>query len=390
MKKLNRRRIFGTALKRAMSVLLCACMVMPLVPTVSADSHNVRLVRDTQIGGERSNLFDYDWKFKLTSDDCSAFGYDDSDWRVLDLPHDWKIERGSDYNTLYGKETAWYRHDLYLPEALKDKDISLRFDCVQKNTTVYVNGKYAAYYPAGYSTFNVELTDLLNFGNTVNEIAVKVEYEYADAWWYTGAGIIRDVWLTVTDKVHVNYGGTYIYTDGKSTASIDAEIKNDTSVSKTVTVSETVLDADGKSVASSSKRVTVPAGGIVTDTQTLNVSNAKLWDTENPYLYTMKTELSCDGKIVDTYTGTFGFRTIEIDPEHGFFLNGKQTKLKGAALHQDLGALGGVSNYEGTKKRLIQLKEMGINAIRTAHNICPPEWVVRRLADCSSCAMSSA
>ena len=375
MKKLNRRRIFGSALKRAMSVLLCACMVMPLVPTVSADSHNVRLVRDTQIGGERSNLFDYDWKFKLTSDDCSAFGYDDSDWRVLDLPHDWKIERGSDYNTLYGKETAWYRHDLYLPESLKDKDISLRFDCVQKNTTVYVNGKYAAYYPAGYSTFNVELTDLLNFGNTVNEIAVKVEYEYADAWWYTGAGIIRDVWLTVTDKVHVNYGGTYIYTDGKSTASIDAEIKNDTSVSKTVTVSETVLDADGKSVASSSKHVTVPAGGIVTDTQTLKVSNAKLWDTENPYLYTMKTELSCDGKIVDTYTGTFGFRTIEIDPERGFFLNGKQTKLKGAALHQDLGALGGVSNYEGTKKRLIQLKEMGINAIRTAHNICPPEWV---------------
>ena len=371
-----RKSYLNRTLKKLLAVLLAILMLPIGSLSVFAESESVRAVRDSQLGGERSSLFSYDWRFTLgDSKEYSECEFDDSGWKKLDLPHDFKIT-DRDPEKWLTDEIGWYRKTLYLPESERGKEVSLRFDGVQCRTTVYVNGEYAGYYPGGYSSFNIDITEFLNFGNFGNTIAVKVDWTRQDAWWVPGAGIQRDVWLTVTDKLCVNYVGTYIYTDGTSKATIETEIRNYYDIDKSATVKQTVLDRDGNAVATSkSATVTVRAGAVVTDTQELTVTNASLWELDSPYLYTMKTEIISDGKIADTYTGTFGFRTIKTDPDKGFFLNGKNIKLHGVCLHADLGVLGGAQNYAGVKARFEKLKKMGVNAIRTAHNQCDPMWV---------------
>ena len=233
------------------------------------------------------------------------------------------------------------------------------------------------YYRSGYGTFQVDITDFVKFGNEENVVAVQVAFKHQDSWWYTGAGILRDVWLTTTGPVHVNYNGTYIYTDGIRNATIETEIANTSVEDKTVTVKQTVLDkATGEAVAETSlSDVAAQADAVTTIVQELTVENAKLWGIDSPNLYTMKTEILEGEQVLDTYTTTFGFRTIEMDANEGFSLNGEYMKLHGVCIHADLGALGGAMSYAGMKARLVKLKEMGVNAIRTAHNICDPIWV---------------
>lgn len=325
------------------------------------------------MGEMRSCRFSNDWKFKLSSEDASAYVYDDSQWQELDLPHDWKI---GNVDTFYSTETGWYRKTFYLPEENRGKNTAIRFDSVQNHSTLFVNGTEVGKNCFGYTSFQFDITGFLNYGNTPNVIAVRVDFQYEDAWWYTGAGMHRDVWLTITDPVHVNHGGIYITTNGMDEGTIETEVVNTSGESKTVIVRQTVLDADGKAVAvSEGSSLTVAAGALEMDTQTFTVADAKLWSLEHPNLYIMRTEILDGEKVLDTYRTRFGFRTIAADPNEGFFLNGEYRKLHGVCLHSELGALGGAENYAAIKTRLLKMKAMGANAIRTAHNLCDEEWL---------------
>jgi len=360
--------------RAAAAFALAAAMVLPSAP-VLAVSQTDRLVRDTQIGGERSRLFDDGWKFKLAgSGDYSAAGYDDSAWQDISVPHDWTIY---DVNNLYTNNVGWYRKTFYLSPADKGRNIAIRFDGVYMNSTVYINGQQAGNWPAGWTTFQMDITDKLNFGNTPNVVAVKVDYKQPSAWWFTGAGIQRDVWLVVANPVQVNFNGTYISTKSISSASgtavIQTEVLNKSSADASVTVAQTITDAAGGAVAASeSAPLTVAAGKVSTDTQQLTVPNPKLWSIDSPNLYMMKTEIKSGGVVVDTYTTSFGFRTFVMNPNNGLFVNGQYVKIHGVCLHTDLGALGAAMNYAALEDRLKTMKAMGVNAIRTSHNVASP------------------
>lgn len=361
-------------IKTAMALILTIAMILPLCISTQAVSETMRRIRDTQIGGERSRLFSSDWKFQINSGDFYAANYDDSAWQDIDLPHDWLIY---DVNNLYRANVGWYRKTFYLPETDLGKNIAIRFDGVMRDSTIYVNGKLAGSYPCGWSTFQMDITDLLYYGNTPNVIAVRVNYRYVDAWWYTGAGIQRDAWLTVTDPVHVNYNGIYINTKDISAASgtavIETEVINKSGAARSVTVAQTVLDAGGTSVATAeSAAFNVPAGELVIDTREMVVPAPKLWGVNNPNLYTLKTEIKSAGTIIDTYTTSFGFRTVRLDPNEGLFLNDEYVKIHGVCLHSDLGGIGAVASHAALEARLVKMKQMGVNAIRTAHNVCDP------------------
>jgi len=361
----------------ALALVMLLVMTAPSLAPALAVPESTRSIRDNQIGGERSRLFSAGWKFQINSGNFYAYDYDDTTWQDVDVPHDWLVR---DVNNLYRADVGWYRKTFYLPESDRGKNIAIRFDGVMRDTTVYVNGEQAGQYPCGWSTFQMDITDKLNFGNTPNVVAVRVNYRYQDAWWYTGAGMLRDVWLTVADPVHVNFNGTYISTKditaSSAVAVIETEVMNKSGAAATVTVAQTVIDADGTAVAAGESAVlAVPAGQVAIDTRELTVPNPKLWGIDAPNLYTMKTEIKSGGAVIDTYTTTFGFRTIRLDPNNGLFLNGEYVKVHGVCLHDDMGALGAISNYAAMERRLIKMKEMGVNAIRTAHNVCPPEWV---------------
>jgi len=361
--------------RAAAVIVLAAAMILPAATPALAVSETDRRVRDTQIGGARDRLFDDGWKFQISnSGDYSAANYDDSAWQDVDVPHDWTVY---DVNNLYTNNIGWYRKTFYLSGADRGKNVAVRFDGVYMNSTVYVNGQQVGNWPAGWTTFQMDITDKLNFGNAPNVIAVKVDYKQPSAWWYTGAGIQRDVWLVVANPVQVNFNGTYISTKditaGSGTAVIQTEVLNKSGAAAAVTVAQTVLDADGNAVAAGeSAPLTVPAGKVSNDTQQLTVPNPKLWSIDSPNLYMMKTEIKSGGAVVDTYTTSFGFRTFKMDPNNGLFVNGQYVKLHGVCLHTDLGALGAAMNYSALERRLETMKAMGVNAIRTSHNVASP------------------
>lgn len=206
-------------------------------------------------------------------------------------------------------------------------------------------------------------------------IAVKVTTAQPSSRWYTGSGIYRDVTLTVTDPVHVDYNGMYVTTptleedlkSGKAKVSVEANIVNGTQESKEATVTEQILDADGKVVAEKSAVQTLGEEKAKV-TQELEVENPHLWSTDDPYLYTAKTQITVDGTVVDEYETTFGMRYLTFTTDKGFYLNGKYTKLNGMCLHHDFGALGAAANERAVERQLQQIKAMGANAVRTSHN----------------------
>ncbi|GAA5184741.1 hypothetical protein GCM10023322_26900 [Rugosimonospora acidiphila] len=351
--------------------------------------------------GDRTIDLGRSWRFVLANPaaatdptgqyaDAAAPGYDDTGWRLVDVPHDWSIElapeQASDTNGGTGYfhgGLGWYRKSLTLPASLAGKRLSIEFDGVYMDSSVYVNGTLVGSHAYGYTGFAFDLTGLLHLdGVTPNVIAVQVRNQLPSSRWYSGSGLYRNVRLVVTDPVHVARWGTFVSTpdlantigSGRADVRISTQVANDSGQAAQVLVVSTVLDPQGRQVGRKISDVTVPPDGH-TDTVTVPVVRPALWSVDQPRLYTLRTELSVGGHTVDTYLTTFGIRYVRIDPDHGVFLNGQHLKLHGVDLHHDQGALGSAVHADALTRQMLLMKTMGVNAFRTSHNPPSPEML---------------
>lgn len=326
---------------------------------------------------DRKLLFNNGWKFtkqELNTGIESVCG-EGILWSKVDLPHDWLIY---DTNNLYETCEGWYKKDFEIG-ALDNRVISICFEGVYMNSSVYVNRVAVGEWKYGYSTFEFDITNFLRLGK--NEIIVRVIYQSPNTRWYSGAGIYRNVWLKTKAPSHLVTDGIYIATRKEKEGwcvELETEATGLTNLKSDIKVKHTILDKEGTEVCSSEQKVLLQSG-IATDKQTLFLEKPVLWNLENPYLYSLKTEIQIDGISVDEELQQFGFRTHRFDCNDGFFLNDNYVKLHGACEHHDLGALGAAVNKVALKRQLTLLKEMGINAIRTSHNM--PAVEMMELAD---------
>jgi beta-galactosidase len=331
--------------------------------------------------------FDNGWLFFLgdaTGADQAAFA--DSAWRSLNVPHDWSIEGPFDQNaTTLGNGgylpagVGWYRKHFTLPANLSGRRIFVEFDGVMANSDVYINGTHLSNRPYGYVSFRYEITAQATFGATANVIAVRVDDSAQPASrWYAGAGIYRHVRLIGADPVHVGQWATTVTTPTVSataaTVHVQTTVVNQGTTSQSVTVQAVVSDPAGTKLAPvTSAAQSVAAGGSADFAVDVPVANPKLWSTTSPNMYELVTNVAAGGTTLDDDVTAFGIRTIQFDPTAGFSLNGTNMKLKGMAIHPDVSGLGTAVPMRAWQRRLAQMKGIGANALRTAHNPFAPE-----------------
>ena len=364
--------------------LLCAVVILAHLSNAAVSFANSRPGRTVS--------FNQDWRFRL-GDVAGAqdAGFDDSQWRQLDLPHDWSIEgdfseqnpAGTGGGALPGG-LGWYRKTFTVPATAKGKLIFVEFDGVYRNSEVWINGHYLGKRPYGYSSFEDELTAYLNYGAKPNVIAVKVDNsQQPNSRWYSGSGIYRNVWLTTLDPVHVEHWGTYVTTPevNEQSASVlmQTKVSNDSKSSAAVNLITIIQDANGREVARAAERNVAAKGSHAEVSQTLKVSAPMFWSDDRPYLYKVISQLEQGGRVVDRYETPLGIRTFRFDVEKGFFLNGKPLKIRGTCNHHDLGSLGTAVNTRALERQLELLKGMGVNGLRTSHN--PPAPELLEIAD---------
>lgn len=330
--------------------------------------------------------FDFDWKFALNDQpgaDRSEFN--DSKWRLLDVPHDFSIEHPFDSTAATGggggytySGIGWYRKHFKTEPGFSGRKIGILFDGVYRNSEVWINGHYLGICPYGYSSFYYDLTQHLNPVGKENIIAVKVNTtEQPNSRWYTGSGIYRHVWLVAKNKMHIDQWGVFARTveanNDKASVDISIELSNENKVDQSCTVITKLIDASGKEAGSTESKLKAKPGVAQKIEQNISINRPALWSIEQPNLYRLQVEIRSDGKVIDQYVSPFGIRTFRFDPNKGFSLNGKHVKLKGVNNHHDGGPLG-AAVLNGTYKRRLQiLKSMGCNAIRMSHNPPAPE-----------------
>ncbi len=345
----------------------------------------------------QTQLFDDGWRFHLGgAQSAETVGFDDSQWRTVDLPHDWSIEDlpGTDSpfspnavsQTSGGFTTGgngWYRKTFSLPESMKGKLIQLQFDGVYMNAECWLNGQSLGNHPYGYTTFWYDVTSKIKFDKE-NVLAVQVKNEGANSRWYSGSGIYRHVWLKAVDPLHVTPFGVYITTpevsSEKAMVKIVTEVGNKTQKQAEIKLVTRILDAASKEAA---KTESVFTPGTENVEQVLSVLKPGLWSVETPVLYTAVTEVYADGKLCDKTETTFGIRTIAFSVEKGFQLNGKTVELKGGCVHHDNGPLGAKAYDRAEERRIELLKASGYNAVRCSHNPPSPAF----LAACDKLGM---
>jgi beta-galactosidase len=333
--------------------------------------------------------FDADWRFLQDSiDGAEAVGYDDSEWRLLSVPHDWSVETPTDreLNRKTGNGGAfmkngvgWYRKTFDIPVDYRGKRVGIEFDGVMANSFVWINGHLLGNRPYGYSSFYYDMTDYLNCGGT-NIIAVKVDYSLQpSSRWYSGAGIYRHVRMVVKDAVNIDHWGVFVSTPEVSktaaTVKVVTTVTNTSDAQSTVTVRTSLLDPQGKKADGTQNELSLEAGQSQDVEQFITVANPKLWDTEDPNLYRAKSEILAGKKRIDDVTTTFGIRTAVYKADSGFWLNDRNIKIQGVCLHQDGGGLGIAVPLRVWEYRLNILKSIGVNGIRTAHNPMDPGFL---------------
>ena len=329
--------------------------------------------------------FNKDWLFsKGDPKGANTYGFNDTDWRKLDVPHDWAIEGPFDkkYNARTGglpvHGTAWYRKHFTLGKAYAGKRISIAFDGAMNNSKVWLNGVFIGERPFGYMGFEFDLTPHIKFGED-NVIAVQLSPEDLASRWYSGAGIYRNVHLKINNPVHIPQWGTYIttpkVTEQEAEVQIETTLRN-SSEHNTKVVLETIFeDHNGNVVATANKEIELLKGEDKAVTETVKITNPKRWDIESPVLYIAKSKVKINGDLVDDYVSNFGIRTIRFDVKEGFILNGKPVEFKGVCMHHDLGPLGAAVNARATERQMQIMKSMGVNALRTSHNPPSPEML---------------
>ena len=322
-------------------------------------------------------------------DGAAASDFDDRSWRKLDLPHDWAVEQGFSEKASYSHgfkrigrafpETSigWYRKKITIPQSDLGRRIHIAFDGVFRNAIVWFNGHYLGTHPSGYLGFEYDVTDYVNYGGE-NTIAVRADAMMEEGWFYEGAGIYRHVWLNKTNSLHVPADGTFVSTTKLSNASAQLASKvavvNEGSKSYQFKIVQTVLDAAGKSIATTTidKLQLKPMETKEYETN-LTIDNPKLWSVDQPYLHKMVTTIYAGNVLTDTQTTTFGIRTVYFDANKGFFLNGKHLKIKGTNNHQDHAGVGVAMPDALQDFRIATLKSFGSNAYRCSHNPPTPE-----------------
>jgi len=318
-----------------------------------------------------------------------AAKFDDAAWQEVQIPHDWvtTLPYAPDASHSHGYKTVgwkypetsvgWYRKVLTIPNEDLGKRLMLRFDGIFRNARVWFNGFYMGTEPSGYATQVYDITPYIKYGDE-NLICVRVDASLEEGWFYEGAGIYRDVWLEKSAEVSVAPFGTFVYAELKppydvAVIHVKTEVTNGGLKPQQYEVEQRLLDAEGREVAR--------ANGIVNPLQAketrscqhmMKLANPHLWSTADPYLYKMETTVKVDGKVVDIYTTTTGFRDIAFDAEQGFLLNGKPLKLKGVNMHQDHAGVGAAIPDALQAWRIRQLKAFGCNAYRASHNPMTP------------------
>jgi len=297
-------------------------------------------------------------------------------WEMVDLPHDYiinQIPNPKNNNTLgyFKYHNAWYRNRFKLDDSDRNKRITILFEGVATHATVYVNGCLMARNFCGYTSFEVDITDVVRF-NEDNVVAVYVEASDHEGWWYEGAGIYRHVWLIKTELVSVDLWGVWVnpqkIDDEKWKVPVETTLRNDSLDLVQVEVTSRILDSKGNIIAETiTNQAEIPCKDKVKVDQIMEVKNPKLWDIDDPNLYAIRTIITKNNEEIDCVDTRFGFRTIYFDAEKGFFLNGRHVKIKGVCCHQDYGLTGKAMPDRVHRYRLKKLKEMGANGYRAAH-----------------------
>nr|WP_195184139.1 LPXTG-anchored adhesin/beta-galactosidase BgaA [Streptococcus infantis] len=341
-----------------------------------------------QLIEDRKVEFNQNWHFKLNANakDAVKPDADVSSWKKLDLPHDWSIYNDFDHDSPAQNEggqlnggDAWYRKTFKLDEEDLNKNVRITFDGVYMDSQVYVNGQLVGHYPNGYNQFSYDITDYLYKDGRENVVAVHAINKQPSSRWYSGSGIYRDVTLQVTDKVHTEKNGTTILTpdlekqqNGKVDTHVTSKIVNTDDKDHEILAEYQIIERNGQAVTDLVRTASqvLKAHQSASLNAILQVDKPKLWTvhSDKPALYELVTRVYRDGQLVDAKKDLFGYRYYNWTPNEGFSLNGERIKFHGVSLHHDHGALGAEENYKAEYRRLKQMKDMGVNSIRTTHN----------------------
>ncbi len=325
---------------------------------------------------------DAGWKFFLGDPSgAETPSFSDVSWRAVVLPHDWSIENKPDKDSASGAGggffpggIGWYRKTFHAPANWKGKRVSVEFDGVYRDATVYLNGHKLGAHPYGYTAFTFDLTPELDFSGA-NVLAVRVDNSaLPNSRWYSGSGIYRHVRVVVTNTTHVAHWGVFVTApEANSTlakVSIRTRVANESSDTAGVTIETALLDNTGRKIGSSQSKLSVAPGQEDDAAQGITVSHPALWSPESPTMYRAVSTVRKDGKIIDQVVTPFGIRSLAWSAEKGLLLNGKPVKLTGGSVHHDNGPLGAAAFDRAEERRVELLKAAGMNAVRTAHN--PP------------------
>ncbi len=326
--------------------------------------------------------FNNDWRFTLTDSISYSLPYRDfTHWRPVNLPHDWSVELP--FDSIHGDGATgyllggigWYAKEFKTPINKYQQECYILFDGVYNNATFYLNGRCLAFHPYGYSPIYYQLDDYLKPQGQVNQLVIRVDHSrYVDSRWYTGSGIYRDVKMVLTDKMHIPIWGTFVttpeVTKQHARVQMTVSLDNDYGQIQRGTLRTTYYDMNHQQVAQVDSSFLIQPKSKMILNQKVDLFNPNLWNVDAPYLYEAVTEIIEDGKVIDTKSTAFGIRTIRFDAHKGFFLNGKNMKIKGVCLHHDAGIIGASFIKDVWEMRLRKLKDCGVNAIRTSHN--PP------------------
>ncbi len=344
------------------------------------------------------------WRFTREDDPRSSeVNYNDSEWQIVRVPHDWAIygpfDKNNDIHRMaivqdgqttaiehYGRTgglpftgAGWYRNNFSIPSFTSGKKVTIQFDGAMSNARVYVNGKEAGYWPNGYNTFYFDITDLINEDGQNNTLAVRLENFEEQSRWYPGAGLYRNVHVITTSEAHIPVWGTYVTTPEVNDRFARVNVRTKVVAPGEGNYKLVTEIVDGASHVVATDEVELTPYDLGELSRDLIVEAPLLWDVLQPNLYQVNSKLYEDGVLVDEYTTPFGIRMIEIVADEGFLINGRLVKFQGACMHHDLGPLGGAVNETAIRRQFRILQDMGVNAVRTSHNMPAPEYV--RIAD---------
>ena len=358
-------------------VIYAAVATFGTIPMTAAPTHTPRQVLAADAG----------WRFMLGDPSgAEATAFADGSWRIVNLPHDWSIEGAPDKDNpsasgggFFPAGIGWYRKTFTAPPDWKRKRVSVEFDGVYKNATVYLNGHKLGMHPYGYTSFAFDLTPDLDFSAS-NVLAVRVDNsEQPNSRWYSGSGIYQHVRVVVTEPTHVAHWGVFVTTpeasESAATVSLHTRVVNESSEQNEVTLRTTLVDRAGKEAGSAQSTVNLAPGSESETSQTIAVANPALWSPESPALYHAVTQILKNGTVVDEVVTPFGIRTLSWSVEKGFLLNGKSIKFAGGSVHHDNGPLGAAAFDRAEERKVELLKAGGFNAVRTAHNPPSPAFL---------------